>query len=109
MATPSNPRPTFDQATITFERAFKQLKSSVTSNDADIFQSTTLKEVGDAAREIETRQRERKSMRNMARIKPFLTGLEKYSKVIEVLCNGTDYLPWIWVKILLLSTREKLH
>jgi hypothetical protein len=85
----------------TFDKAFKQLKTSVASTDADIFQSTTLKEVEDAAKAIEARQRERRLMWNMARLKPFLSGLEKYSKVIEVLCNGTPYLPWIWVRILL--------
>lgn len=99
-ASPTTPVPglTFDQATTRFEKAFSQLKTSVTSTDADIFQSTTLDEVKDAAKAIEARQRERRSMHNMARLRPFLQGLGKYAKVIEVLCNGTDYLPWIWVR-----------
>jgi hypothetical protein len=27
--------------------------------------------------------------KNMARLNPFLRGMEHYSKVVEVLCNGT--------------------
>lgn len=100
-------RPTFGQAAATFERAFKQLKTSVTSSDADIFQITTLQEVKDAATAIEARQRERKSMHNMARLRPFFQGLEKYSKSIDVLCNGTDYLPWIWVRLYCLGDTEE--
>ncbi|KAF2812552.1 uncharacterized protein BDZ99DRAFT_413355, partial [Mytilinidion resinicola] len=38
----------------------------------------------------------------MKRIQPLLDGLERYSKVVEVLCNGTPYLPWIWAPIKLM-------
>ena len=101
MATPQVPMQTFDQASTTLEKAFSQLKISVMSQDAVLFQQTTLDDVKNAAHAIETRQRERKSMHNMARLKPFFEGLEKYSRVIEVLCNGTDYLPWIWVSYII--------
>ena len=101
MAAPQATPPTYDQATATFEKAFNQLKTSVTSTDKDIFQATTLKDVENAAKAIEVRQRERRSMLNMARLQPFLSGLEIYSKAIDVACNGTAYLPWIWVRMLL--------
>jgi hypothetical protein len=31
-----------------------------------------------------------------------LRGMEHYSKVVEVLCNGTPYLSWIWAPIKLM-------
>ncbi len=80
-----------------FQQAFEKLKESVSPSDARNFQSTTLQDVWKAATEIEKSLRQRQSVRNMRRIAPFLKGLEKYSKTIEVLCNGTPYLPWIWV------------
>jgi hypothetical protein len=79
------------------DMAFMKLKQSVDSIDAVNFQSTTLEDVWKAAFAIQQHQREKKSMTNIRRIEPFLTALEKYSKSIEVLCNGTPYLPWIWV------------
>jgi hypothetical protein len=79
------------------DMAFMKLKQSVNPVDAVTFQSTTLEDVWKAALAIQQCQRESKSMKNMRRIEPFLKGLEKYSKSIETLCNGTPYLPWIWV------------
>ncbi|KAK6834117.1 hypothetical protein PG995_013848 [Apiospora arundinis] len=44
----------------------------------------------------------------MSRIRPFLVSIENYSKALEVACNGTDYLPWIWapIKFILIAVHE---
>lgn len=81
----------------TLEHAFQKLKQSITPTDAHVFQSTELKDIRIAAEDIEKEQRKRQSVRNMARLKPLLDVLEKYSRVIEVLCNGTPYMPYVWV------------
>jgi hypothetical protein len=81
----------------TFETAISALKQTISPADAIAFQSTSIEDVWKSAEEIQEGQRKRKSLRNMRRIEPFLKGLEKYSKVIEVVCNGTSYLPWVWV------------
>ncbi|KAL1798027.1 hypothetical protein ACET3X_004633 [Alternaria dauci] len=44
----------------------------------------------------------------MKRLEPFLNGLEAYSKVIEVLCNGTPFLSWIWLATDHIGAFEKL-
>ena len=85
------------QPAVTLNAAFDKLKQTVSHADATRFQSTTLEDVWKAARDIERVQKQRQSLRNLARIKPLLDGLEKYSKTIELLCNGTPYLPWVWV------------
>ena len=84
---------------IAFTEAYEKIRQSVTPKDAQDFQSTTLKDVWAAAREIESVQRKRRSIQNMRRIEPFLKALEKYSKTIETICNGTPYLPYIWVSL----------
>lgn len=89
------PEPATPEATI--ERAFLKLKQSVSNNDALVFQSTLLEDVWKAAEEIERAQRQRKSLRNLNRIEPLLLALDRYSKPVEILCNGTPFLPWIWV------------
>jgi hypothetical protein len=85
-----------EQNTRVFEAAIDKLKQTISSTDAAVFQATLVEDVWKAAEEIQESQRRRKSLRNMRRVEPFLKGLEKYSKVIEVACNGTPYLPWIW-------------
>lgn len=77
--------------------AFQRLHRSISDEDAHKFASTELKDVWAAVREIEITQRKRQSAQNLRRIEPLLRGIEKYSKVIEVLCNGTPYMPYVWV------------
>jgi hypothetical protein len=77
--------------------AFRKLRDSVSASDAISFKKTELKDVWDAAEEIQRSQRQRQSLQAMSRIQPFLEILERYSRVIEILCNGTPYLPWVWV------------
>jgi hypothetical protein len=78
--------------------AFGKLKHLISEEDAHKFASTELKDVWAAVREIDSRQRMRLSAQNMRRIEPMLRGIEKYTKVIEVLCNGTPYMPYVWVR-----------
>ncbi|OCL07434.1 hypothetical protein AOQ84DRAFT_408982 [Glonium stellatum] len=93
------------QARLTFQDAFARFEQTVQKfsiEDSHRFQSTSLEDVRSAAKEIERQLAARQCLRNMRRIQPFLDGLERYSKVIEVLCNGTPYLPWIWAPIKLM-------
>jgi hypothetical protein len=53
--------------------------------------------VRDAAKQVERQLAVRQCMRNMRRLEPLLDGLDAFSKVIEVLCNDTRLLSWIWV------------
>jgi hypothetical protein len=77
--------------------AFENLKRSISEEDAHEFASTTLKDVWFAVRHIDSEQRKRQSAQNLRRIEPLLKGIEKYAKVIEVLCNGTPFMPYVWV------------
>jgi hypothetical protein len=88
------------QARVTIEQAFERFAATVTPNDHREFEDTHIKDVWEAALQIEKKLAARQSLRNMRRLYPFLQGLDHYSKSIEVLCNGTPYLSWIWVSII---------
>jgi hypothetical protein len=81
--------------------AFEKLKRSISEEDAHKFASTDLKDVWSSVREIDSEQRKRQSAQNLRRIEPLLKGIEKYAKVIEVVCNGTPFMPYVWVCCLL--------
>ncbi|KAG7404211.1 Vegetative incompatibility protein HET-E-1 [Fusarium oxysporum f. sp. rapae] len=83
----------------TIEKAFKDLEKTVSAGDRISLQHTTLDDVRKAAHLVEDELAARQSLRNMRRLEPLFTGLEYYSKTIEVLCNGTPYMPWIWAPI----------
>lgn len=79
--------------------AFEKLKRSISQDDAQDFASTELKDVWRSVREIDAEQRKRHSAQYLRRIEPLLKGIEKYAQIIEVLCNGTPYMPYVWVSV----------
>jgi hypothetical protein len=99
------------QARLTLQDAFERFAATVTPDDKRDFTNAKLKDVRDEALKIERQLRRRRTQKNMARLEPFLRGLEHYSKVIEVLCNGTPYLSWIWapVKLMLMVSRASFE
>lgn len=90
------------------KRAFQDLEQIATPNDARTFSNTTLEDVRKAARSIENEMQARQANCNMRRLEPFFTAMQHYSRPLEVLCNGTPYLPWIWapVKLVLQITSD---
>ena len=88
------------QARSTFQSSFDKFEHTVqklSKDDQREFSSTSIQDVWKAAKDIEQQLAARQCIRNLRRIEPLLHGLERYSKVLEVICNGTPYLPWIWV------------
>ncbi|KAL7814679.1 hypothetical protein V8C44DRAFT_325861 [Trichoderma aethiopicum] len=79
--------------------AFMDLERVITVADRAQLKNLTLDDVRQAALQIEQQLAASQSLRNMRRLAPLFTGLGHYSQAIEVLCNGTPYLPWIWAPI----------
>ncbi|KAI0400767.1 hypothetical protein F4802DRAFT_583444 [Xylaria palmicola] len=100
------PLPKKDPATAiaksTISAAFKELANAVSPADSADFESITLDDVRKTALDIENQLAARQLLRNMRRLSPLFSGLQYYSKSIEILCNGTPYLPWLWAPISLI-------
>ncbi|KAM6527475.1 hypothetical protein FSOLCH5_003545 [Fusarium solani] len=86
----------------TLKTAYDELDRTITPGDKQDFGTTTLQHVRQAVRDIENQLGARQSLRNMGRLMPLFQGLEHYSKVVEILCNGTPYLSWVWAPISLI-------
>ena len=82
------------------KRALDQFKSTLSSDDARVFEDTTYSDLWQGAREIEREQGRRMDIRFMRRIEPFLVSMESYSKVIDTLCQGFPPMAFVWVSIL---------
>jgi len=80
------------------EEAFKTFEQNIHTTDAKAYRSTTVDDVYQAARIIERDQAQRKCLRNLRRIEPLLNSLRKFGVAIDVLCQGTPYLPFLWVR-----------
>ncbi|KAM0254632.1 hypothetical protein ACHAQJ_006600 [Trichoderma viride] len=96
------PLPVSAAARQTIKAAFDDLDRTITPADSRDFRAATLQHVRDAALDIERQLAARGSLRNMRRLMPLFQGMEHYSKVADVLCNGTPYLPWIWAPVALI-------
>ncbi|KAK8081355.1 hypothetical protein PG996_000136 [Apiospora saccharicola] len=40
---------------------------------------------------------------------PLFQGMEHYAKVVDILCNGTPFLPWVWAPITLILRVSSEH
>ncbi|KAF2868791.1 hypothetical protein BDV95DRAFT_630472 [Massariosphaeria phaeospora] len=86
----------------TMRMAFEDLERTMTPADARDSRTTTLQQVRAAALQIESQLAAQQKLRNMRRLTPLLNGLEHYANVVDVLCNGTPFLSWIWSPITLI-------
>lgn len=90
------------QALATIRHAFEKLEGALHPGDARLFRSTTLEDVKSTAKIIERDQEQRRCLRNLRRIEPLFQALGKFGTAIDVLCQGTPYLCFIWAPIKLL-------
>ncbi|KAK7960375.1 Vegetative incompatibility protein HET-E-1 [Apiospora saccharicola] len=79
------------------KRACDQFRKEISSDEEDrILSTASLDDVKLAIGQIERQLAATQRLRNLGRIMPFIDALERFSKALEVACNGTDFLPWIW-------------
>ncbi|KAK8041747.1 hypothetical protein PG993_006270 [Apiospora rasikravindrae] len=83
----------------TISCAFKELETTITPGDARDFSNITLQHVKLDLLAIENELASRQALRNLRRLAPLFQGLEHYAKIVEVLCYGTPFLPWLWAPI----------
>jgi len=86
---------------VSFHMGFERLKDLMSKNDACAMTSIIMKDVWTAAKDIERQLELWRSLRDFRRIQSFLAGIEQYSKVVEVVCNETSYLSYIWASFTL--------
>lgn len=96
------PPPVSAPARQIIREAFEDLERTITPADSRDFRVSSLQQVRDAALEIERQLAARGSLRNMRRLMPLFAGMEHYSNVMDILCNGTPYLSWIWAPVALI-------
>jgi hypothetical protein len=82
-----------------FERAADRFRNSLSSEDLHLFSAvTTIEDVWDHVKYMQMEQGSRMALRNMGRIKPFIQGIEQYTKVIDTFVSAKpEILALIWV------------
>lgn len=93
----------------TMRSAFEDPEKVITAQDSRDYHDYSLERVRKEALNTENQLASRGWLCNMRRLKPLFAGLEHYSKVVDTLCNGTPYLPWIWAPITLILRIASEH
>ena len=78
--------------------AFTKLEQGLYPSDIQLFRSTTLGDVREAAKIISRDQAQRRCLQNLRRLEPFFEALGKFGGAIETLCQVTPYLCYVWVR-----------
>lgn len=83
----------------TFVRILKSFQSRLSSEDIENFRFTTFEDLKEAIKTIQQDQADRQGLRNLNKIRPFITILEQYSQVIEQFVTADpQILAFIWVR-----------
>ncbi|KAI5861038.1 hypothetical protein GGS23DRAFT_205824 [Durotheca rogersii] len=94
------------------QRACKRFRDEISIEDAQSIERTVrLDDVKTAIQDVEHELAAKQRLRNLQRLTPFVDAIYRYSQAVEVACNGTPYLPWIWapVKLIIQGVHEYTH
>ncbi|KAI0894308.1 hypothetical protein F4806DRAFT_503618 [Annulohypoxylon nitens] len=89
-----------------FKQAVEIFKNNLTENERKDFQFTRLEDVQKAMIDLQTQQNQKKRLRYLNRLKPFLRLMEDYGKVIDVFLNASEILAYVWVTFLAIIDLE---
>lgn len=83
-----------------FTRSLEGFRRRLSAEDLENFELTTFESLELAIKEIQRAQAQRRALRNLNKVKPFLRFLQDYARVIEQFVSAKpDFLAFIWVSV----------
>jgi hypothetical protein len=79
------------------ERACQRFRDELTPEEDYKIQATSWQDVQFAIVDIERQLTARQGLRNLNRLSPYLKAVEGYGSVVEVFCNSSTFVPFVWV------------
>ncbi|CAF9936412.1 MAG: hypothetical protein ALECFALPRED_006844 [Alectoria fallacina] len=81
-----------------FTRSLEGFRRRLSAEDIENFQLTTFESLQLAIQKIQKEQAQRRSLRNLNKVRPFIGFLQQYARVIEQFVSAKpDFLAFIWV------------
>jgi hypothetical protein len=80
-----------------FDLAQVKFKSTVSAQEQNDFEDTTLDDLRKVLREIQRRQSSERRLQGMQRLEAFLEGMKGFDTIIQVLMSSTPTLGFVWV------------
>lgn len=82
-----------------FERTLEKFKVTLTPEEQNDFEFTSLNDLKRTILAIQEQQRSEKRLQNMTRLTLFLQAMEQYGKIIEVFLNNSVFISYVWVSL----------
>lgn len=79
------------------ERACQRFRDELTPKEDYEIRTTSWQDVQHAIVDIERQLAARQCLRNLDRISPYLKAVEGYGTVVEIFCNSSPFVPFVWV------------
>lgn len=80
-----------------FEKALEEFKKTLKKKDKENFSFSTFADLEKTIGDLQAKQHSQRRQQALIRIKPFLEAMEQYGKVVEVFCNASAFVAFIWV------------
>lgn len=87
-------------------RACQRFRDELTPKEDHEIRTTSWQDVQHAIVDIERQLAARQCLRNLDRISPYLKAVEGYGTVVEIFCNSSSFVPYVWASNLLLVIGE---
>ncbi|CAI7641662.1 unnamed protein product [Penicillium glandicola] len=90
--------------TTLFERSLEAFKKDLGKKERDNFKFYELGDLEKCLTQLQAKHRSQRRMQNLNRLKPFIEAMNQFGKVVEIFCNTSEIVPFLWgpVKFLLL-------
>lgn len=88
------------------ELSSERFRSELDAEDDKLIRATSLNDVRATIAQTETQLASRQGLRNFDRLSPYINAAERYGKVLEVFCNSSPMVSYIWVSCLSLIPRS---
>jgi len=80
-----------------FERTLDDFKKDLSKKERDNFKFSTLEDLEQCLATIQAKQQSQRRVQNLNRLRPFLEAMDQFGKVVEIFCNSSEFVPFVWV------------
>lgn len=82
------------------ELSCERFKNELDAEDDRLIRATSLDDVRATIAQTEKELASRQGLRNFDRLSPYINAAERYGTVLEVFCNSSPIVPYLWVCLL---------
>jgi len=85
------------QCSNTFQKAVDRFRNGLTEEQKKLFAMSSLQDVEDGIKRVQSQHGPEKKLRNLTRLKKFLEAMSQIEEVVKVFLNSSEVVGFVWV------------